>query len=173
MSTEKKIMVAALICVSGVLLAKGGSIVVGNAAIPMERPFRIHSEATVLIDWENQNINADGRPIVPWTMTASQVSTEGWSDNQGEGVIYLDTFVGEGSGVCTDLNGDILTWDSSEVFGSQHAVITFTGGTGQYENATGEFALDYTIITSEATDDGNPMKITYSFWGSGSITKMI
>lgn len=173
MSTEKKIMVAALICVSALLIATGGSIVAGNAAIPVERPFRIHSEATVLIDWENQSINADGRPIVPWTMTASQVSTEGWSDNQGEGVIYLDTMIGEGSGVCTDLNGGTITWDSLEVFGSQHTVVTFTGGTGQYENATGEFSLDYTIINSEANDDGNPTKITYTFWGAGSITKMI
>jgi hypothetical protein len=173
MSTEKKIMVAALICVSAVLIATGGSIVAGNAAIPVERPFRIHCEATVLIDWENQNTNADGRPIVPWTMTASQVSTEGWSENQGQGVIYLDTFVGEGSGVCTDLNGGTITWDSSEVFGSQHTVVTFTGGTGQYENASGEFTLDYTILTSEVNEDGNPVKITYTFWGAGSITKMI
>ena len=173
MSTEKKIMVVALICVSAVLIATGGSIVAGNAAIPVERPFRIHSEATVLIDWENQNINADGRPFVPWTMTASQVSTEGWSKNQGEGVIYLDTFVGEGSGVCTDLNGGTITWDSSGVFGSQHTVVTFTGGTGQYENASGEFTLDYTILTSEVNEDGNPTKITYTFWGAGSITKMI
>jgi hypothetical protein len=173
MSTEKKIMVAALICVSALLIAEGGSIVAGNGAIPVERPFRIHSDATVVIDWENQSINADGRPIVPWTMTASQVSTEGWSDNQGQGVIYLDTFVAEGSGVCTDINGQTITWDSSEVFGSQHAVITFTGGTGQYENASGEFSLDYTIITSELNDEGNPTKLTYTFWGAGSITKMI
>jgi hypothetical protein len=173
MSTEKKIMVTALICVSALLFAAGGSIVVGNAAIPVERPFRIHGEASVIIDWENQSINAEGRPIVPWTMKASQVSTEGWSENQGQGVIYLDTFIGEGSGMGTELNGDTVTWDSSEVFGSQHTVVTFTGGTGQYENATGQFNLDYTILTSELNDDGNPMKLTYTFWGAGSITKMI
>jgi len=173
MSTEKKIMVVALICVSAFLLGTGGSIVVGNAAIPVERPFRIHSEAKVIVDWENQSLDADGRPIVPWTMTASQVSTEGWAENQGEGVIYLDTFTSEGSGVCTGLNGDTINWDSSEVFGSQHTVVTFTGGTGQYENVTGQFDFDYTIITSEVNEDGNPTKLTYTFWGAGSITKMI
>jgi hypothetical protein len=173
MSTKKKLMVAAFICLSALLLAKSGNIVAGNAGIPVEQPFRIHGEATVVIDWEQASMDADGRPFVPWTMTASQVSTEGWSENQGEGVIYLDTFVGEGSGVCTDLNGGTITWDSSEVFGSQHTVVTFTGGTGQHENATGEFSLDYTIINSEANDDGNPTKITYTFWGDGSITKMI
>ena len=173
MSTEKKIMVAILICVSALFIAKSGSIVVGNGAIPVERPFRIHSDATVIIDWENQSINADGRPIVPWTMTASQVSTEGWSNNQGEGVIYLDAFVAEGSGVCTDINGETITWDSSEVFGTQHTDVMFTGGTGQYETATGEFSFDYTIITSELNDEGNPTKLTYTFWGAGSITKMI
>jgi hypothetical protein len=173
MSKEKKIMIAALICLSALLLAKGGSIVAGNGAIPVEQPFRIHGDATVLIDWADPNTDSDGRPFVPWTMAASQVSTEGWSDNQGEGVIYLDTFVAEGSGVCTDINGQTITWDSSEVFGSQHAVITFTGGTGQYENASGEFSLDYTIIISELNDEGNPTKLTYTFWGAGSITKMI
>ena len=173
MSTEKKIMVATLICLSALLLAKGGSIVAGNGAIPVERPFRIHGDATVLIDWADPNTDSDGRPFVPWTMQASQVSTEGWSDNQGEGVIYLDTFVSEGSGVCTGLNGETVTWESSEVFGSQHTVVTFTGGTGRYESASGQFALDYTIITSELNDEGNPTKLTYTFWGAGSITKMI
>lgn len=170
MSTEKKIMVATLICLSALLLATGGSIVVGNAAIPVERPFRMHGEATLLVDWENQSIDSDGRPFVPWTMTASQVSTEGWSTNKAEGVTYLDTFISEGSGVSTELNGDTIIWDSSEVLGSQHTVVTFTGGTGQYENATGQFTLDYTILTSELNEDGNPVKMAYTFWGAGSIT---
>jgi hypothetical protein len=173
MSTEKKIMVVALICVSAVLLATGGSIVVGGAAIPVEQPFRIHGEATVVIDWEQMSMDADGRPIVPWTMNASQVSTEGWSTNHGEGVIYLDTFVAEGSGVGTELNGDTAMWDSSEVFGSQSTVITFTGGTGRYENVTGQFTLNSTILNSELNEDGNPVKITSTYWGAGSITKMI
>ena len=173
MSTAKKLMVAVLICMSALLLITGGSIVAGNAAIPVERPFRIHSEANVIVDWENQSLDTDGRPIVPWTMIASQVSTEGWAENQGEGIIYLDTFTSKGSGVCTDLNGDTISWDSSEVFGSQHTVVTFTGGTGTYENVTGQFDFDYTIITSEVNDDGNPTKLTYTFWGAGSITKMI
>jgi hypothetical protein len=173
MSKEKKLIVAALICVSALLIAKGGSIVAGNGAIPVERPFRIHGEAKVIIDWENQSINTEGRPIVPWTMQASQVSTEGWSENQGQGVIYLDTMMGEGSGLGTELNGETVTWDSSEVFGTQHAVITFTGGTGRYENASGEFSFDYTIISSELNDEGNPTKLTYTFWGAGSIIKMI
>jgi hypothetical protein len=173
MSTEKKLMVVVLLCVSALLLITGGSIIAGNAAIPVESPFKVHSEATVIVDWENQGLDADGRPIVPWTMNASQVTTEGWAENQGEGFIYLDTFTSEGSGVCTDLNGDTITWDSSEVFGSQHTVVTFTGGTGPYENVTGQFSFDYTIIASEINDEGNPTKMTYTFWGTGSITKMI
>jgi hypothetical protein len=173
MSTEKKLIVAAFICLSALLLAKSGNIVAGNAGIPVEQPFRIHGKATVVIDWEQASMDADGRPFVPWTMNASQVTTEGWTTNQGEGVIYLDTFVAEGSGVDTELNGDTVMWDSSEVFGTQHTVVTFTGGTGRYENVTGEFALDYTILTSELNEEGNPMKMTYTFWGAGAITKMI
>jgi len=172
MTTEKKLMVAAFIYLSALLLATAGSVV-GSAEIPVERPFRIHGEATVLADWENQSIDSDGRPFVPWTMTASQVSTEGWSTNEGTGVIYLDTLFSEGSGVCTDLNGDTLTWDSSEVFGTQHTVVTITGGTGRSENTTGDFSFDYKILTSELNQEGNPVKMTYSFWGIGSITVKI
>jgi len=173
MTTQKRLTVAALVCLSALLLASGGNIVVGGGGIPVERPFRIHSEATVHISWEDQSINAEGRPIVPWTMAASQVSTEGWSSNDGEGVMYLDTFVAEGSGVCTDLNGDTITWDSSEVMGSQHTVITFTGGTGQYEDTIGGFTFDYRILTSDVNEEGNPTKMTYTFWGAGTITKVI
>ena len=173
MTTAKKLTVAAVICSLALLLVSGGSIVAGDGAIPVERPFRIHSDARVYVDWANQSVDADGRPIVPWAITASQVSTEGWSTNQGEGVLYLDTFIGEGNGVCTDLNGDTLTWDSSEAVGTQHVVITITGGTGQYEGATGEFTFDYTILTSEVDEEGNPTKITHTSWGAGSITKMI
>jgi len=170
MTTEKKLMVATFICLSALLLATGGSIVVGDAGIPVERTFRIHGEATVLVDWEDPNTDSDGRPFVPWTMTASQMSTEGWSKNSGAGVIYLDTFVAEGSGVSTELNGDTTAWDSFEEFGTQHTTVTFTGGTGQFENVTGKFTFDYTILTSELNEDGNPVKITYSYWGEGSIT---
>ncbi len=169
MTTEKKLMVAAFICLSALLLATAGSVV-GSAEIPVERPFRIHGEATVLADWENQSIDSDGRPFVPWTMTASQVSTEGWSTNEGTGVIYLDTLVSEGSGVTTELNGDTIAWDAFEEFGTQHTTVTFTGGTGRFENVTGEFTFDYTILTSELNEDGNPVKIVYTFWGAGSIT---
>ena len=169
MTTEKKLMVTAFICLSALLLATAGSVV-GDAGIPVERPFRVHGEATVLADWEDQNTDSDGRPFVPWTMTASQVSTEGWSTNEGTGVIYLDTLVSEGSGVSTELNGGTIAWDALEEFGTQHTTVTFTGGTGRFENVTGEFTFDYTILTSELNEDGNPVKITYSYWGEGSIT---
>lgn len=169
MTTEKKLMVAAFICLSALLLATAGSVV-GSAEIPVERPFRIHGEATVLADWENQSIDSDDRPFVPWTMTASQVSTEGWSTNEGTGVIYLDTLVSEGSGVTTELNGDTIAWDAFEEFGTQHTTVTFMRGTGRFENVTGEFTFDYIILTSELNEDGNPVKIVYTFWGAGSIT---
>jgi hypothetical protein len=103
-------------------------------------------------------------------MTASQLSTEGWSTNEGTGITYLDTFVSEGSGVSTELNGGTLAWDSSEIFGTQHVAVTFTGGTGQFETVTGEFTFDYTVLSSEVNEEDNPVKIVYSFWGAGSIT---
>ena len=49
------------------------------------------------------------------------------------------------------------------------STITFTGGTGRFENATGEIAFDYTILSSELDEDGNPTKLTYTYWGAGNI----
>jgi hypothetical protein len=170
MTTKKKLMVAVLMSVAALWLASGGRIIAGDGHTPLDRPFMIHSDATVVADWTQQSVDADGRPFVPWTMTASQLTTEGWSTNKGSGVIYLDTFVSEGSGISTELNGDTITWDSLEEVGTQHGTVTFTGGTGQFENASGEFTFDYTILTSELNEDGNPVKIVYSFWGAGSIT---
>lgn len=170
MTTRTKAIIGTCMVLSALWLATTGRAVVDGYAPPVERPFRIHGEATVLIDWEQAGADAEGRLFVPWTMTASQLSTEGWSTNEGAGVIYLDTFDAEGSGSSTELNGDSLAWDSVEVFGTQRVTVTFTGGTGQFEGVTGEFALDYTVLDMETNEDGNPLWMTYTFWGAGSIT---
>lgn len=170
MAAEKRILAVASICLCALLLTTSERIMAGDPGTPAERPFRIQGEARVHIDWESQNLDPDGRPFVPWTMTASQLSTEGWSTNEAEGKLFLDTFVSEGIGVGTELNGDTIEWSASEEYGTQHVTVTFTGGTGQYEGASGGFSFDYTVIDAEVNEDGNPVRMTYSFWGTGSIT---
>ena len=170
MTTKKKLMVAVLMSFAALWLASGGKIIAGDGDTPLDRPFMIHSDATVIVDWTQQSVGADGRPFVPWTMTASQLTTEGWGANSGTGVMYLDTGAGVGSGVCTYIDGDTVEWDSFEELGTQHTTITFTGGTGKFENAAGELIFDYTILSSEFNEEGNPTKLTYTYWGEGTIT---
>jgi hypothetical protein len=85
-------------------------------------------------------------------------------------MIYLDTFVSEGTGVSIEQNGDTIEWKATEAYGTQHVAVTFTGGTGQYEGTAGAFEFDYTILNAEVNEDGNPVSMTYSFWGTGSKT---
>jgi hypothetical protein len=170
MFTKKRVTVAVLISAVGLLLATGGGIVSGNAETPIERPLRIHSDVTATIDWEQQGVDAEGRPFVPWSSKASQLCTEGWSTNIGSGVLYLDTFASEGSGLCTYTTGDTIEWDSFEEFGTQHTTVTFTGGTGRFENISGGFSFDYTVLNQVLNEEGNPVSMTSSYWGEGTIS---
>lgn len=171
MTARKKILVTALICAFALLLATAMHASVQKAYF--ERPFRVHGDATVLIDWANPQTDAAGRAFVTWTMTAAHTCTEGWFKDTGAGVLYLDTLVAEGSGECCECNGDALAWESVEEFGSNHVTVTFVGGTGQLEDAMGGFSYDYTTIAQELDDDGNPVKLTYSYWGEGAVGQML
>src|SRR5512137_1610188 len=102
MDTRKKITVAAFVCLSTLLLATAMGVVLKKYE---ERPFRVHGDATVHIDWANPQTDAEGRTFVPWTMTGSRTCTEGWFKDTGAGVLYLDTLVAEGSGECCECNG--------------------------------------------------------------------
>jgi len=170
MTTKKKLMTVAWMSVAALWLVTGGKIIAGDGDVTLERPFMIHSEATVVADSTQAGMDADGRLFVPWTMTAFQLTSEGWCTNSGTGVMYLDTGAAVGSGICTYLDGDTVEWDSFEEFGTQHTTITFTGGTGKFEHVAGEFAFDYTILSTELDEEGNPTKLAYTYWGAGSIT---
>jgi|GEM_PF-6436086 len=166
MGTGKKVLFVGLVCLSTVLLAT-----VMGAVLKMyeERPFRVHGDATVLIDWANPQTDADGRAFVTWTTTGLRVCTEGWFKDSGAGVLYLDTLIAEGSGECCECNGDTLAWESTEHFGSNHVTVKLVGGTGQFEGAHSQYELDYTPLVSELDDEGNPIKLIYSFWGEGKM----
>ncbi|MBN2592849.1 MAG: hypothetical protein JXA81_05020 [Sedimentisphaerales bacterium] len=170
MSTKKKMMVAGLMGLAALWLVTGGKIIANDEDTPVERPFMIHSDITATVDWSQMGVDEEGRPFVPWTSKASQLCIEGWSINIGSGVLYLDTFDSEGSGLCTYTTGDTIEWDSFEQFGTQHTTVTFTGGTGRFENITGGFSFDYTILNQEVNEEGNPVSLTSSYWGEGTIT---
>jgi hypothetical protein len=166
MSTRKRIIVAVSVCLSSLLLATAMSAVLKKYE---ERPFRVHGDTTVLIDWANPQTDSEGRTFVPWTMTASEVATDGWFKDSGAGVLYLDTLVSEGSGECCECNGGTIAWESIEQFGSHHVTVKIVSGTGQFEGAHSQYEFDYTPLVSELNEDGNPVKLIYSFWGEGKL----
>lgn len=162
----RKILVTAFICLSVLLLVTTMSEAFKRYE---ERPFRVHGDTTILFDWANPQTDAEGRSFITWTMTASEVATDGWFKDSGAGVLYLDTLVSEGSGEACDCNGDTIAWESTEQFGSQHVVVKLVSGTGQFEGANSQYEFDYTPLVSERNEDGNPVKLVYSFWGEGTI----
>lgn len=166
MATRKKILVTASICMLALLL---GTAIRGSVDTSERKAFRVYGDATVLIDWANPQVDAEGRPFVTWTVTASRVCTEGWFKDTGGGRLYLDTLVLEGSGVCAERNGLVVTWDSVEEYGSQTVAVTITGGQGDFEAIGGQYTYTYTPLSTELDADGNPTKLVYSFWGAGTI----
>jgi hypothetical protein len=87
---------------------------------------------------------------------------------QGSAQINFEEGTGSGSGIVTAANGDQLFYHSEAEFAG-----TFSGGTGRFEGATGDFILvcDPPEITYE-NENGIPMMIMKytNVTGTGTIT---
>ena len=170
MATRRRNLVVGWICVLALLLATAVSGVVETSTVE-RRPFKVYGDATLIIDWSSARMEPayGGRLCVPWTMTSKRFCTEGWFEDVGEGKLYIDTMTMEGSGTCTESNGNQLTWESTEEYGSQHVEVAITEGIGAFAGVTGHYRYDYTVINTELDDQGNPTKLEYSFWGKGAL----
>jgi hypothetical protein len=136
---------------------------------PVERPFKIHGNATVILDFTSIVIDPVYGPFVPWDMTTSSEATHaGRSTEVGNGRLYLEAGFSEGSGCSTHANGEETHWDAFEISDTQQVTVTFTGGTGRFENASGGFTFEYTV--TEEKWDGTVLTLTYSWTGTGTIT---
>lgn len=166
MTIRKKILVMASICTLALLVATTMSNVLKAYE---DRPFRVYGDATILIDWANPQVNAEGRPFVAWTLSGWQTCTEGWFEDGGGGILYLDTLVAEGSGIWCECNSDTITWKSSQEYATRDMTITLTSGTGRFKNISGHLSSDNTVLASELDADGNLTKLVYSFWGEGTV----
>lgn len=140
---------------------------------PVERPFKAHASNTIVGDFASIDIDPDYDPYVCWEATGCGEATHsGRFELVGEGRLYLDelgvpTF-SIGSGWTTAANGDEAHWESFEIYGTQQGTITFTGGTGRFENASGGFSFESTV--TEEKWDGTILTLTYSWTGTGTIT---
>jgi hypothetical protein len=136
---------------------------------PVERPFKIHANNTIVGDFASIGFDPLYGPYVTWEATGSgQATHSGRFELVGEGRLHLEAGFSEGSGHSTGANGDETDWESFEIYGSQQGTVTFTGGTGRFENASGGFSYEYTV--TEEKWDGTVLTFTYSYTGTGTIT---
>jgi hypothetical protein len=136
---------------------------------PVERPFKIHGNNTIVGDFASIDIDPVYGPYVSLEATGCGVATySGRFELVGEGRLYLDAGFTEGSGTTTAANGDEVHWESFEISGTQEGTVTFTGGTGRFENASGGFSFESTV--TEEKWDGTVMTLTYSYTGTGTTT---
>jgi len=149
--TKRNIVLALALC--ALLLP-----VTVSAKHPVERPFKVHGDVTVVISL------LDGSFTGTETGEATHI---GRYSSIGEGSFDLDTWDGTEIGVLTAANGDELSW-TEEITGGAVIARTFTtGGTGRFENASGGFS---TAITPDVVVDFPFVIVTFSYRATGTIT---
>ena len=151
--TKRNIVLALAVC--ALLLP---TTLIAKKAV--ERPLKIAGNITMVLDlttmaWE----------IEDW----GEATHMGRYSNHGSGYVTDPSLAnGGGSGVNTAANGDQAFWDMEAVDGVW--TVTFTGGTGRFENLTGCCIL----VPGEIVVTGGPgltqLTYTYTYTGSGTIT---
>jgi hypothetical protein len=132
----------------------------GSAEQQVERPWMHHSEQTIILDFSNWLVD----PMIPWEIEwqSGQATHLGLYTSSGTGTFNLDTGESNGSGYATAANGDKVYWESGP------SIITWTGGTGPFEGASGSWTDTRTIISS--VWDGYLLIETAVVTGEGTIT---
>jgi len=115
-----------------------------SAEDQVTRPFKAQSNATQVV-----NLMTGDWLFEEW----GEGTHTGRYTNEGSG------HPGYGSGVLTAADGDQIFWDVTQV-GGNPPVVVFTGGTGRFENASGELTgetsnmevvIDWPTMTITAT----------------------
>ena len=134
----------------------------GSTKHPVERPFKNHANAT-------------------WVLSLQDGSGEGqeWGEgthvgrytNQSSAIWDLDPAhfgIVSGQGTLTAANGDEVFWVMTP---EKPGVVQTTGGTGRFENATGEItAVSLTVLSVDVDLDTLTMTMTLTYTGVGTIT---
>ncbi len=138
----------------------------GSARQQVERPFNLHAEHTRILnftDWTWTTGEESGGATHLGPFTSSGAGT--FSGDFVEGTFRLKSFTGSGYYAVT--NGEKLFWEV-RVEGLNSPILTFTGGTGRFESASGSATL--TITAQTKTLDWPLLTVTESFSGIGTIT---
>lgn len=151
---------AAQTCIAGDA-DPGGNARGSKSSHNKETPYksRVFSQ-TVIMD-TNQVLTDDIGVYVPFTMEMDQRSAHlGRTTTTGEGKLYInenfEVISVTASGTDVAANGDKLTWDwvtEDNSLGLGSGVGTWTGGTGRFENASGELRWDaWNEVVGEPVD---------------------
>jgi len=127
----------------------------------VERPMKLHAVQRLIIDLRYA-------PICPWWIESEvgEATHFGLYTCSGGGLIDLSTGQLTGSGDETAANGDQVFW---KIEGPPY-VLTYTSGTGRFEDASGSVTL--TITPESAVPDPEQpwlLIVTQSFSGIGTI----
>ena len=137
-------------------------VFLGAGQKQVERPFKISGDITLTINL----LTCDAAGVC-------SAEREDWGEATHLGryssvatyaqVNVVTSYV-SGSGVMTAANGDQVFWEKD---GDS---LTITGGTGRFENATGEFETSHPTPTVTPIPDTPYVVVTHPFSGSGTIT---
>ncbi len=131
--------------------------VTASAKHQVTRPFKFHAEQTIIIDFMSGT----------WTIVEEigEATHFGRYTCSGGGTFDSDLYL-TGSGEQIAANGDKVFW---EIEGPPF-ILTYAGGTGRFEGATGSATLTITAQTM-LPDPEFPwlLTITQSFTGIGTI----
>ena len=145
-----------------VVLGLASCVFLGAGKNLVERPFKISGDLILTIDLTTCS---------PTTGVCS-ATREDWGQATHVGrytsfaidaQVNLVTGYVSGSGIMTAANGDQLFWQKDGDF------LTITGGTGRFDNATGEFETSHPDVTITQPDPYTVV-VTHPFEGSGTIT---
>ena len=159
LETKRNVVLALAVCT--LLLPMTGS-----AKQRVERPFKMYASHTRVLNfdlWTWTTGEESGRATHLGLFTSSGEGT--FSGDFVEGTFRLKLFTG--SGYYAVANGEKVFWDVA-VEGVNSPILTFTGGTGRFEGASGSVTL--TITAQTKTLEWPLLTITESFSGIGTIT---
>lgn len=128
----------------------------------VERPFRVQATGVMVIDLTSGSLKST---------ESGQATHLGRFANEGSGMFSLATGEISGTGTLTASNGERLFWKGTTATTTQGRVrtITFTGGTGRFEDASGGFidvSTSQDVIVNTAT---KTMTVTTSYTATGTI----
>jgi hypothetical protein len=149
--TKRNIILVLAVCALLLPIA-----IAASANKPVERLFSIRGNSWVAMEVSNGNFVGG---------CSGKGTDIGWFTDVGHGNLYEGT----GGGTLTAENGDQLFWNLAAAGGVW--TVTYTGGTGRFEGATGSWVMVAgPQVSNPLPWDSGTNTITWTWVGSGKLT---